>query len=97
MTSTSTLAKDFLPRVAVKYLSQPITDVISIKGDTFIRPIYAGNALSTVKSNDKIKFLSFRPTNFEEAGKDGADISEVTELDVKDIKSYVEHIKDSLV
>lgn len=33
--------------------------------DTFKRPIYAGNAIATVKSNDPIKFLSLRPTNFE--------------------------------
>ena len=66
VTSTSSLAKDFLPRVAVKYLAQPITDVIQVSGDVFYRPVYAGNAIAQVKSNDKIKFISFRPTNFEE-------------------------------
>ena len=47
---------------------QPITEVIEIKSaDTFVRPIYAGNAISTVQSSDSIKVLTVRPTSFEKA------------------------------
>jgi len=48
--------------------SQPITDVIRIENaDTFVRPCYAGNAISLVKSKDKIKLITIRPTNFDSA------------------------------
>lgn len=48
--------------------SAPITDVVQIvDGSTFIRPMYAGNALATVKSSDKLKILSVRTTAFDKA------------------------------
>eukprot|EP00455_Lapot_gusevi_P007135 TRINITY_DN1305_c0_g1_i1.p1 TRINITY_DN1305_c0_g1~~TRINITY_DN1305_c0_g1_i1.p1 ORF type:complete len:345 (+),score=133.66 TRINITY_DN1305_c0_g1_i1:52-1086(+) len=63
--STST-GKSVIPRAAVTLDSAPITDVVEIKSaDTFVRPIYAGNALSTVRSKDAVKFITVRPTNFE--------------------------------
>jgi len=65
----SSTCKEALPRLAAKLDVQPIADVISVDGDdTFTRPMYAGNALSTVKSKDSVKVLTFRPTAFEEAG-----------------------------
>ena len=49
---SSSIGKDILPRVAGKYFSQPITDVIDVLDpNTFIRPTYAGNALSKIKSS----------------------------------------------
>jgi len=46
--------------------------VIKIEAeDTFVRPCYAGNAISTVKSKDKIKLLTVRPTNFDAAETGG--------------------------
>lgn len=39
--------------------------------DTFVRPCYAGNAIATVKSKDKIKVITIRPTNFEAAAAGG--------------------------
>lgn len=72
---SSSIGKDIIPRVAASYDCQPISDVTEviviksiIKDDsTFIRPTYAGNAFSKVKSSDPIKFLTFRPTSFDEA------------------------------
>lgn len=66
----SSLCKEVLPRVAAKLDVQPVSDIIAVGADegTFTRPMYAGNALATVKSNDSIKVLTFRPTAFEEAG-----------------------------
>lgn len=61
----NTWGKNLLPRIAACMDCSMISDVIEIKADdVFIRPIYAGNALETVKSLDKIKFLSIRTTAF---------------------------------
>jgi electron transfer flavoprotein alpha subunit len=57
--------KNILPRVAINLDVQPITDITEIASEnSFIRPIYAGNALETVTTADKIKVLTIRPTNF---------------------------------
>lgn len=64
----SSLAKEALPRAAAKLDVQPIADVIAVDSDdTFKRPMYAGNAVATVKSADSVKVLTFRPTAFEAA------------------------------
>jgi electron transfer flavoprotein alpha subunit len=61
--------KDVLPRLGGMLDVQPITDVVSIQeeGEKFVRPIYAGNAMCTVSTSDKIKLVSVRTTNFEKA------------------------------
>jgi len=58
--------RSLLPRVAAKLDVSPISDVIGIKDkDTFIRTIYAGNAILTLKSNDPVKLITVRTTSFE--------------------------------
>jgi len=65
VTAATAFGKTFLPHAAAKLDVNPIGDVISIKAkDTFVRPIYAGNALATVKSADPLKLLTVRPTSF---------------------------------
>jgi electron transfer flavoprotein alpha subunit len=66
---SSSLSKETLPRVAAKLDVQPITDIVDVGADsgTFTRPMYAGNALATVKSSDSIHIMTFRPTAFEPA------------------------------
>ena len=72
LSASSSIGKDFLPRLGGLIDSQPITDVIKIQSeDTFVRPCYAGNALATVKSKDKVKLLTVRPTNFDAAVEGG--------------------------
>lgn len=67
MTAGAT-ARMWLPRAAALADSQMLSEVVSVESaDTFVRPIYAGNALTTVQSLDSVKFLSVRATAFEAA------------------------------
>jgi len=68
--------KNFLPRTAALLDVSSISDIIEIKdAETFVRPIYAGNAIATVKSNDPIKLISVRMTAFEDAAAEGGSAS----------------------
>jgi electron transfer flavoprotein alpha subunit len=72
LSSAGTFGKNIMPRVAALKDSQQISDVCEIiDQDTFVRPIYAGNALATVKSLDKVKFLTVRATAFQAAETQG--------------------------
>jgi electron transfer flavoprotein alpha subunit len=65
--------KNVLPRVAALLDVAQISDVVAVESaDTFVRPIYAGNAMATVKSADAIKVLTVRTTAFEAAAQGGA-------------------------
>lgn len=69
----TTFGKNFLPRVAGLLNVGQISDVIQIINEnTFIRPIYAGNALATVQTNDPIKLLTIRITAFDSCTTDAA-------------------------
>jgi len=68
--------RNLLPRVAALLDIAPITDVLTIESnDTFVRPIYAGNALAKVQSLEAKKLLSVRPTSFEAAVAQGGNAS----------------------
>src|SRR5688572_2593203 len=61
--------KNFMPRVAAQLDVAQISDISGIESaDTFVRPIYAGNALATVQSQDRIKIITVRITAFDAAG-----------------------------
>jgi len=69
----TTDAKNVMPRVAALLDCMVISDVSGVvDGDTFERPIYAGNALQTVKSADAKKVVTFRTSTFDAAGADGS-------------------------
>ncbi|HEX6266272.1 MAG TPA: FAD-binding protein, partial [Burkholderiales bacterium] len=64
--------KNVMPRVAALLDVQQISDICAIESaDTFVRPIYAGNALATVKSKDPIKVITVRTTAFDAAPASG--------------------------
>ena len=68
LTSASSVGKTFLPRAAAMLDVAPISEIIAVKSDdTFVRPIYAGNALATVQSSDPVKLITVRPTAFEKS------------------------------
>mgnify|MGYP001353595091 CR=1 FL=1 len=70
--SANTFGKNLMPRVAALLDISQVSDIIKvISPDTFLRPIYAGNAFATVKSNDKIRCVTIRPTSFDPAPSSG--------------------------
>ncbi|XP_067871609.1 electron transfer flavoprotein subunit alpha, mitochondrial [Heterodontus francisci] len=72
----SAFGKNLIPRIAAKLDVAAISDITEIKApDTFVRTIYAGNALCTVKSSDEVKVFSVRGTSFEAASVNGGDAS----------------------
>ncbi len=86
MTPTTTSGKNFMPRVAALLDVAQISDISSVVSeDTFERPIYAGNAIATVQSSDRIKVLTVRGTAFDGVSGEGGNASIET----------LDHIKDS--
>ena len=66
--AATSVGKNFLPRVAALLDVAQISDIVAVESpDTFVRPIYAGNALATVQSADPIKVVSVRTTGFDAA------------------------------
>ncbi|MDR1461957.1 MAG: FAD-binding protein [Azoarcus sp.] len=69
----SSAGKNLAPRIAALLDVAQISDIVGIEGpDVFVRPIYAGNALATVKSADALKVITVRGTAFEAAGEGGS-------------------------
>ena len=65
--------KNFMPRIAAKLDVAPISDIVEVvSADTFVRPIYAGNALETIQSSDAKKVITVRPTAFAPAAEGGS-------------------------
>ena len=68
----TTFGKNIAPRVAALIDVMQVSDILSVeRPDTFTRPIYAGNAIATVKSSDSKKVITVRTTAFEKAAADG--------------------------
>jgi len=83
LAATTAAGKNIMPRVAALLDSQPISDISAvIDADTFVRPIYAGNALATVKSSDAKKVITVRAASFDPVAADGgsAPIEAVAEV-----------------
>ncbi|MFJ5487683.1 electron transfer flavoprotein subunit alpha/FixB family protein [Hansschlegelia beijingensis] len=71
--SSSTTGKNILPRVAAKLDVMQISDISKVEApDTFERPVYAGNAIQTVKSSDPKKVVTVRTSTFQATGQGGS-------------------------
>jgi len=76
LTAHTTVGRNFLPRVAATLNVAQISDIQEVvSADTFKRPIYAGNAIATVKSNDPIKVISVRGTAYDPVPAEGGSAS----------------------
>ena len=78
--AADSVGKNVAPRAAALLDVAQISEAIQVVSpDTFVRPIYAGNAMATVQSADKIKIVTVRPTNFKAAGAGGSAVIEQIE------------------
>jgi electron transfer flavoprotein alpha subunit len=72
LAAATTTGKNFMPRVAALLDVAQVSDIVSVvSDDTFVRPIYAGNALATVQSSDAVKVITVRTTGFDAAAASG--------------------------
>ena len=90
-----TTGKNFMPRVAALLDVAQISDIIAVESaDTFVRPIYAGNAIATVKSLDSKKVITVRPTGFDPVATDGS--AEIVAVDSVTDAGISSHVSDEL-
>ncbi|MFB1000088.1 MAG: FAD-binding protein, partial [Colwellia sp.] len=90
-----TTGKNFMPRVAALLDVAQISDIIAVESaDTFVRPIYAGNAIATVKSLDSKKVITVRPTGFDPVATDGS--AEIVAVDSVTDAGISLHVNDEL-
>lgn len=73
LSAATTTGKNLMPRAAALLDVAQISDIVEVKSeDTFVRPVYAGNAMATVQSSDSIKMITVRTTAYAEAEKGGS-------------------------
>ncbi|WDE06598.1 electron transfer flavoprotein subunit alpha [Thalassomonas viridans] len=90
-----TTGKNFMPRVAALLDVTQISDIIGVESaDTFVRPIYAGNAIATVQSLDSKKVITVRATGFDAVATDGN--AEIVSLDKATDAGTSSHVSDEL-
>lgn len=91
LAAATTTGKNFMPRVAALLDVAQISDIIAVESaDTFVRPIYAGNAIATVQSEDTIKLLTVRASAFDAATSDGsAELVTIAALPASEQASFV--------
>ena len=91
--SANTFGKNFMPRVAALLDTSQVSDIIKvISADTFLRPIYAGNAFATVKSTDTKKCITIRPTSFDPASTTGGS-AEIVKAENAETSTLTKFIK----
>jgi electron transfer flavoprotein alpha subunit len=85
-------AKNILPRLAASLDTMIISDVTAIvDADTYERPIYAGNAIQTVKSQDKMKIITIRTANFEMVGQDAStEVKQISHTSDQTLSEWIE-------
>jgi electron transfer flavoprotein alpha subunit len=92
LAATTAVGKNILPRVAALLDVQPISDIAAVvDADTFVRPIYAGNGMATVKSSDAKKVITVRAASFDPVAAEGgsASIEPVALGDMPGISKFI--------
>lgn len=92
LAAATSVGKDVMPRVAALLNVQQISEITAVvSADTFVRPIYAGNALETVQSLDAIKVITVRATAFDKVAETGgkAEIVDVPAVPVKATSRFI--------
>ncbi|WP_026374830.1 electron transfer flavoprotein subunit alpha/FixB family protein [Aestuariibacter salexigens] len=91
LAAATTTGKNFMPRVAALRDVAQISDIIGVESDdTFVRPIYAGNAIATVQSSDSVKVITVRAASFDAVGSDGsASVEAIDEAITSEKSSFV--------
>jgi electron transfer flavoprotein alpha subunit len=91
LAAATTTGKNFMPRVAALKDVAQISDIIAVESaDTFVRPIYAGNAIATVQSSDTLKVITVRASAFDAASLGcAAPIETLTQLHDAGLSSFV--------
>ncbi len=89
--AADSVGKNIAPRVAALLDVGQVSEAIKVVSpDTFVRPIYAGNAMATVQSADKVKVVTVRPTNFKAVATGGsAPVETIGGEGAKGLSSYV--------
>ena len=90
--AATTTGKNVMPRVAAKLDVAQISEIIGVESnDTFIRTIYAGNAIATVQSSDAKKVLTIRPTAYKtaETGDSSCEVQKISPENIPNISEYV--------
>lgn len=92
----TTFGKNIAPRIAALLDVQQISDIIAIESDdTFKRPVYAGNAIATVKSNDSKKVITVRATAFDALSLEGGSAS-VESIGTTEHGALVDYVGEEL-
>lgn len=95
LAAATAFGKNLLPRVAALLDVGPIADIVAVESaDTFVRPIYAGNALATVQSADALKVVTVRPTAF--AAADSGNSAEIETIAAAGDTAQVRLVKREL-
>ena len=90
--AATTTGKNIMPRIAAKLDVSQISEIIKVESkDTFIRTIYAGNAIATVQSSDTKKVLTIRPTAYKAAEMNSGpcDIEKINPENIPNISEYI--------
>lgn len=97
LAGASAFSRSLLPRVAAKLDVSPISDIIGVKdADTFVRTIYAGNAIMTLKSKDPVKVITVRATAFEAASPSGGSAAVEEMAAPSDLPAVSEYVGQEL-
>ena len=90
--AATTTGKNVMPRVAAKLDVSQISEIIGVESnDTFIRTIYAGNAIATVQSSDTKKVLTIRPTAYKlaDTSDTGCEVEKINPENIPNISEYI--------